>query len=336
MEYKQIIRYFEQDTGNSVIYLTLTGSKLFGTDNVYSDTDIKGLFIPSNNNIHSEKVFTFNSNKNKKNSSEDFDLTLYSIDYFFQNLVKAEEGAIDILFSMFSSHNILFENKEKIDLIRESYYIFISKNIKNFLGCSIGQTKKFGIKAKRYGELDTFFKYYKTNFLHKREKIQQQLEDLKLYIEKNKFEYIKIIKDFGHKMDGKNKKIFYISILDKKFSEDSYNDYFISRIEKLYNQFGDRTKKVFQTDSKTDFKALSHSYRGIIETKELILEGKITFPLKEAKYVKEIKEGKHNPEVIFEQTTNLLEETLLLLSLSDLPKEPDILFVEDLLLNINN
>jgi len=111
------IKEFEEKTGATVIYVTVSGSKLYGTDNENSDTDLKGIFIPSKESVILKKdlsSYVRDTNNSKiKNSAEDIDFTLHSIYSFFGQLQKSETGAIDTLFSMWSES---IKSKELIEI----------------------------------------------------------------------------------------------------------------------------------------------------------------------------------------------------------------------------
>jgi hypothetical protein len=325
------IEEFEQKTRARVIYVTVSGSKLYGTDNENSDTDLKGIFIPS---VHSVMVkedlssYTRDTNNTKeRNSADDIDFTLHSIYSFLGQLSKSETGAVDLLFSMFSEHNIKYSTEES-DIIKENYKYFLNSNMKSFIGYALGQTKKFGIKGARYDELDSFVKEYfstiPTEVPSKNDKIGELLfDDIKNFIKKKNYEYIKFVKAPGPRGSGTYEDVEYISILGKMFEGNVSSSYFMERVMKLYNQFGNRTKTIANTASKTDYKALSHSLRIAEEVKELLETEFIHFPLKNADYIREIKEGKHGTEEVIDKVQDVLSEVDMLLLTSQLPKEVD-------------
>jgi len=51
MKLTEILKSFENEYNAKVVYVTIYGSKLFGTDNANSDTDYKGIFIPSKKDV---------------------------------------------------------------------------------------------------------------------------------------------------------------------------------------------------------------------------------------------------------------------------------------------
>jgi len=221
------ITEFQQRTHSTVLYLTKSGSKLYGTDTENSDLDIKGIFVPSKQSILLKRDldhYVRDTNNTKvKNSKDDIDFTLISIHKFFSLLSKSETGAVDILFSMWSENAIIFENKQFTDTIKENYRYFLNKDMKSFIGYALGQTKKFGID----------FEKGKTN------KLLTKFDDLKEYIKIKNFKYIKFTT--AKTTRNSNTEGEYLVILGKMFEGTVTIEYFYDRINKLYNQFGNRT-----------------------------------------------------------------------------------------------
>lgn len=334
-----IIKDFEEKTGARVVYLTLSGSKLYGTDNVNSDSDFKGIFVPSVKSILLKKDldhYVKNTNNSKiKNSAEDIDLTIHSFYTFFNLLSKSETGMADMLFSMWREDTIIYQDKEFVSFIRRNYKSFLNKNMKSFIGYTLSQTKKFGIKGARYSEL--------TNFIDCVDEISEDKYDLKLAeffnyfencIDEYKFKYINFTMAPGPKGNKTQELEKYISVLGKLFHGNITLRYFIERVTQLFDQFGNRTKAVASTISKTDFKAASHAYRVASEVKELLETGFIQFPLQEAKYIKRIKEGKENFNNVVDQIEKILNNVDDLLESTNLPKEVNKDKIEELTLEV--
>jgi len=238
------ITEFQQRTHSTVLYLTKSGSKLYGTDTENSDLDIKGIFVPSKQSILLKRDldhYVRDTNNTKvKNSKDDIDFTLISIHKFFSLLSKSETGAVDILFSMWSENAIIFENKQFTDTIKENYRYFLNKDMKSFIGYALGQTKKFGIKGARYAELDVFVNDFRVDFEKgKTNKLLTKFDDLKEYIKIKNFKYIKFTT--AKTTRNSNTEGEYLVILGKMFEGTVTIEYFYDRINKLYNQFGNRT-----------------------------------------------------------------------------------------------
>jgi len=299
-----INKFIKDFKHGEIVYISTSGSKLVGTNTKNSDTDYFGIFIPTKISILLKEdisVFT-NNNNNKKNSKDDIDITIYSIHRFFNLLLKSETNAIDLLFSMFNNNNIIMSNNKFLNLLKENYKYFLNKNMKSFIGYSLNHTKKFGIKGERYKELSVFIKLIETI---KTEKLSFKF--IKSLIKTRNFNYIKF-----------NKSEEYIFILGKQFSENIKTEYFKERLNILFKQFGDRTKKASLSD--TDFKSLYHTLRIAYQAEELLLSNFIYFPSKKKDKLKEVKEGKISAEIIITEVEEILKRVDKLIITSKLPE----------------
>ena len=329
---QEVLNKFQLDNDIKIVYVTLSGSKLYGTDTPKSDTDYKGIYIPSKRDVLLKTDLPFyvqDSNPGKeKNSKDDTDITLVSIYKFLNDLKNSETGSVDILFSMFRADTIVLEDKEFTDYMKLNYKYMLNKNMKSFIGYSLSQTKKFGIKGARYRELDTFIKDLDTI-----KSSEDKLETIFPYLQEisNDYNYINFVYAKGSR-NSKTNDTLYISVLGKLFEGTVPIEYFKDKIFKLYDQFGNRTKTIASTESKTDFKALSHSYRVSVEVKELVSTSFIKFPLDERIYIREIKEGKIDIEEVLDKIQDILDSIDILLLNSSLPETADKDFIESTIL----
>lgn len=83
-----------------------------------------------------------------------------------------------------------------------------------------------------------------------------------------------------------------------------------------------------------DLKFASHVFRLMEEGKELLLTGNITFPLKNAEWIKAIKDGFYKYEEILEMAKNMESEFERWYEQSPLPNKPNINKIKDLYFDI--
>ena len=335
MNIKELINNFENKYNSKVIYVTQYGSKLYGTDNPNSDTDYKGIFIPSKEDVLLKRDiehFNFNSNdKNTRNSKDDIDLQLFSIYKFFSLLKKGETGAMDILFSLFREDTQEYTNHRYTDVIKENYKKFYNRNLHSFIGYCVGQSKVYNVRGERFNELHLFVEHF--NALVK-EQGSEKLESLYPMVEElfkeRKFKYIKFTFAPTSRGSGETKEGKYVEVLGKRFLGTVTVKYFSEKITEMEEQFGNRAKA---SAKGVDFKALSHAVRVISEIEELIDDDFISFPLKNRVYVTSIKEGHETLEDVMQYIDNKITLVQDKLDASDLPEKSDEKFVEKLILD---
>ena len=127
-----------------IIYLTLTGSKLYGLDTLDSDTDIKGIFIPSKKDLLLQKainVYSANTQNKTKNTNKDVDFTLFSIHHFLNKLENQKTHAIEIFYSMFREDTILIQTQE-VSIIKNYKSSLANINLDPFIKCGDSIIKK--------------------------------------------------------------------------------------------------------------------------------------------------------------------------------------------------
>jgi len=334
---KQIIE-IEKQFNVDILYCTYSGSKLYGTNDENSDTDIKFIFKPRKIDVLLKKDIEYISvtpQTNSKNTKDDIDFDGYSIYKFFNLLQKMETGAVDILFSMFRTDTIIYEDTYFTDKLRDDYMFIINKQMKSFIGYALSQSKRFGIKGDRYNELDDFVNGMKTYIENiKSNKLKDYWIDLTTLINSKDYKYIKSIKAPGPRGSGDYKEINYISVLGRLYLEEVTFEYFFNKIIESYNQFGNRTKTIANTKSKTDFKALSHAYRIASEVKELLKTNKIVFPLIESGLIKDIKYNRIEVEDAINLVETTLSEVNLLLETSNLQNNSNKTYIDNLILEL--
>jgi hypothetical protein len=327
LEYKD---KFEKETGNKVIFITVSGSKLYGTDNEFSDIDFKGLFIQSKESLLTKTDLKFwenNSNNTKeKNTKDDIDFSIDSIHKFFGLLEKGESGSIDTLFSMFRDETIMFQDEKYVDLIRDNYINLINKDMKSLIGYCVNQSKLYGIKGAKYNELDFFVKEFinklSPDIINKNTKLSTIFESIDKFIIEHNLKYVKFLMAPGSRKIDNGSDILYISLLGKMFEGNTNIEYFKERIMHIYLQFGNRTKTIAK--EKVDYKSLYSALRIAMETEELLSTKFIFFPLSTKEVLKDVKEGKVEADEIYSMISEILERVEVLEGSTKLPEKSNL------------
>lgn len=314
------IEQIENDYNVTILYVTEYGSKLYGTDTPESDTDYRGIFLPSYDSrilgTDPDYIKLDTNTSNEANSSKDIDIHLDSIHKWFNLLAKGETGAIDVLFSMWSSSSTYFV-PTFTDWVKGNYLSLITSNPKAFCGYAIGQAKRNNVKGQRYNELCEFISNTKQAFNFK----ELVPRDQKLgHTEMDLSGYKYINWKEAEPPRGQSGTWTYLEVLGKLYPPTWKLDFVLEKLEEMKEQYGDRAKKAVDN---VDWKALSHALRVVQEVKELLSTRFIKFPLQDRRYILEIKQGKHELEDIVQELSNYIEEIDELVKITDLPNKVD-------------
>lgn len=280
-----------------LVYLSLYGSNLYGTALPTSDTDYRGIFIPSMEDLllgKAEKNIQFSTgDKGTKNTSKDVDINLFSLSYFLELLADGDTGALDLFFSFYRKDTIIYCNNSIIDELKTNRRKLICSTLKPLTGYCLTQAAKYGLKGSRYREL-LDFKTACTSMLLSSDKISDCIDKIKQFLTENSLKYIsiEIIKD-----------IEYISILGTLTQTNLPMNTLIERLQTKINQYGNRV-----TTSEVDSKSLMHAFRAVYELQELLSTGHIVFPLEKARELKQIRQTANKdtlPDTITKLETEL-------------------------------
>lgn len=331
-----IIDKFEENHSSKILYITKYGSKLYGTDNENSDTDYKGIFVPSKKDVLLKRDiehYNYNSNSsNTKNSKEDVDLQLYSIYKWFALLKKGETSALDLLFSLFREDTQVYSDSEFVQMMKTNYRRFYNRNLHSFVGYCVGQSKIYNIKGTRYQELHKFVEYFSEFARDSRDdKLELYYKNIEDIFNENKYKYIGFVTASVSKGNDAYREGVYVEVLGKKFFSTVTVGYFLDKISDMEEQFGNRSRA---SAKGIDYKALSHAVRVIDEVEELIDTNFITFPLKNAEFVKSIKDGREELDTVMRYIDIKLDSVEKKLKESDLADKSDEEFMDSLILEL--
>ena len=334
---QNIISQFEHENNAKIVYITMYGSKLFGTDNINSDTDYKGIFIPSKEDVLLKRDiehYNYNTNTHSKNEKEDVDLQFYSIYKWFNLLKKGETGVLDLLFSLFREDTHIYTDKFFVTVMKENYQKFYNKKLHSFIGYCVGQSKMYNIKGERFAELHDFVELFRAIEVQNKEvKLEVYFPKIEHIFSEKQYKYVKFVKASIARGNQAYKEGRYVELLGKRFAGSVTVGYFTKLISEMEEQFGNRTR---DAAIGVDYKALSHAVRIIDEVEELLDDGFITFPLKNRVYVTAIKEGNIALEEVMAYIDVKLDVVQEKLDNSTLPEKSDEVFIDRLILELVN
>jgi predicted nucleotidyltransferase len=283
-----IVKLLQKEYDIKIVYLSVVGSKLFGSDTPESDTDYRGVFIPSVKSCITGKRrdnITFKTNNNEnKNNNNDIDIQLWSIQYFLGLLSKGDVNALDLLFSYTNKDAVITITEEFKRILASKKLLFNMKDAVSYIGFSRQQAEKYGIKGKRYGKIKEVCEYVINLNLKSNTKFGTVIND--------------IVEKFGEfplcfatiRKDNLDRDSLFLELCGALHQETITVKEFIRRVKPKYENYGNRAK-LAETHDGEDYKALSHAIRCLRQLETLFTNGEIIFPLPYADYLREIKLG---------------------------------------------
>lgn len=264
------------------------------------------------------------------------DVKIFSLQKFIQLCSKADTNALDLLFSL-NNNNIpqytysvttRQKKEEPKSLWNNSVYVAKSyipfwyilqhkdklintDRLESPITYAFKQATKYGIKGKRLKVLQEVLECALNLW---KSKSEAYVRDLVVYeplqhLFEDEPDHLKTVC-----LDNKGTEDYYLYVCGVQHQFNLELDKFIKRIEEKINKEY-TSKRTKDAADGNDWKALSHAIRVLLEVKQLLEDGTITFPCIENRFLLRIKQGKINREVIDEffnkQLSNILEKVKL-------------------------
>lgn len=278
----QIARNLCAGEGSRLLYLSLFGAELYGTATGSSDTDVRGIFLPSPESLilkKDRKSLHFSTGDTvHRNCRDDIDIDLWSLGNWVLHLLPAgDTGALDLLFSVSHPECVIFRDP-LLDPVFENPLKFLDlANNSAYAQYSLSQAKKYGIKGSRLGVIKAVHKWLEG---------QEAVGRLGPHIPA-------IIAECGHESHCFAKEVDGVPALalcGKVHLGSTSLEEFRNRVRRDMEKYGTRAQEA-ERNQHLDFKALSHALRALDQMEELLLTGKIRFPLATREKLLAVKRG---------------------------------------------
>lgn len=313
---------------NRIIFRTLFGSHLYGTDTQDSDRDYKSIFLPKSRDLvlqRASKHIELNTkaDSNKKNTTMDVDDEAFSLQEYLKLLCDGQTVALDMLFA---PNNMLEYSSDIFKEIKKNKDKILHKGLSAFVGYTKAQAAKYGVKGFRVRALKDTVELFEQFLSQFPQSSHEKLEVLHGVLEEfvKTREHVAIISIIG----GNGKPELALEICSRKFPFHNSIGYVLDCIKKIYENYGQRALMAEKNEG-IDWKALSHAVRVAREAEELLLTGNITFPRPEKDLLLKIKKG----EMDYKDVSALIEEGLVRVKQaqekSNLRESPDREWIDD-------
>lgn len=299
------------------------GSHLYGTNTPESDSDYKGVFLPSKRDVflgEIKKSIPENTKKDctAKNTCNDIDTEMYSLHYFLKMGCNGETAVLDMVHA---PSNMIISNSMIWQEIVKERHRFYTKNLTALIGYARRQASKYGVKGSRLNDAKTVLNFCK-GIEFGEVKLKSVWDSLP------SGEHI-----FIHKATPKNNNLRMYEVCGRKISESCSISQLQDIIGKFYKAYGERARKA-ASDEGVDWKAVSHALRAAYQIKQILTENTITFPLERAELLREIKTGKWRFKHVQEILEALMVEVEELSKASTLPEKVDKEYWDNFLIDV--
>lgn len=311
----------------NLIMKTRFGSHLYGTDTPNSDTDYKGVYMATLEDVllnKSKETQYFNTKSGGvdiKNSKNDIDFEVIELRKFIKDALAGQTYALDLLFTPLDFTESYSEIWAEVIKNRSK---LLSKHMEPYIGYCRQQAAKYGLKGSRLGDVMSIIEYL--NKLDSKMPLRDAMVDFK------ETDYIKIV-DHEVRNQGVPKIEKWWEIVGKKFAMNTQIHYVIESETIFKNTYGARAVQA-QENKGVDWKAVSHAFRCMYQLEEIADTGNLAFPLSKAEKLKNIKAGNVSYNIIQDELPILMERATDKVKKSKyLNDDPDYKFWDQFIIN---
>jgi hypothetical protein len=306
----------------NIILESIFGSHLYRLNTENSDTDFKGIILPSKDDIllgrTNYHIDASSNHSHSKNTKNDVDKTYYTLQYFIKLASQGETVALDMLHGNSKDWIISSEIWEYLVNNRHRFY---TKSMESYIGYCRKQAAKYGLKGSRLGEIESMI-----TFLNRYD-AEQTIGNIQFYGN-----------DFGKWITFKDMNFY--EFVGSKFQDTLKVKYMIETLSKIYDKYGERSK-LAKENKNLDFKAISHALRAGFQVKDIFTKGFFEYPLGQSEFLLNVKLGLLDFTTIVQPTLEqLVNDVYELSEKSEYPENVDLEFwndfVKDVHLNIIN
>jgi len=298
------------------------GSIVYGTNTPSSDKDYKEIFIPDHRDIilgttKDSLQVTTKLDKLAKNTEQDVDIEMYSVQKYLNLLSQGQTVATDMLFV--PEKHIIEHTYEWAHIVSNKHKI-INRNLSAFIGYSKTQANRYGIRGSRMAAVEGFINLIKD--LPDNDRISDHITKLQDYL--NNTEYCSITQNNDNILiEVCNAKV---PVRDKvKRAKDLYVS--------IYNEYGNRSRQAKENQG-IDWKSLGHAVRICEQGVELLDTGHVTFPRPNAKDLLKIRKGEYSYQEVATRIEEGLDKLESKIQTSSLPDKSDIDWINDTIYSI--
>lgn len=288
---------------------------MYGLNTKDSDTDHKGIFLPSRRNLilgsTPATINTSTGTPHSRNTSEDNDTELFSLQQFVKLACEGQTCAIEMLYAPeeFWTLSVGREGEIWRELVAERER-FLSKKMHSFVGYARAQATKYSLKGERLNKLRAFHEIVN--------RAAGESGDTPMC-------------DIWDELPRDEERtspqgVPELQIAGKWFGATTRTGMVAAAVKKTIDRYGARAEAAAATDGK-DWKALSHAMRVTFQCQDLMSPATrsivVPFEAYDREYLMDIKMGRLAIEDVRDRLDCELAELESLAAKSRLPEKVD-------------
>lgn len=333
------------------------GSHLYGTNSETSDYDFKAVYLPALNDLILAKTpkvhrYRYDSNGNTISDSATMPANGYEAEHtpiqkFVHDYLGGQAYAVETVFGVVHGAHLKHmpatgsaESKNWCvfeALCHNLAKNYVHRNVNGMVGFAVKQTFDYVRRGERLNAakqvlevLQNTLKFFETTADTRFKKFDPnsvRLDTVSHYIHPvSHFVDAQTVLDHVVRETGlelgetknQNKVMRTLKLNGREYLETTTLPHLIGAVEKLCEQYGERSTRASEVD--VDWKSLSHAVRVYQQVIELLETKFITFPRPNAKFLLDVKKGKHDLESVKRLLGKLDDRANELLKKSDLPE----------------
>lgn len=297
------------------------GSKLYQLDDENSDSDVKGIFLPSLSDCALLAAPENIHESNGKEGKEKVESQYIALQTFLNHAAGGQTIAVDMLHC---ADEDCILNTPLWAFLRKNKERFYTKKMSGMLGFSRSLALKYGQRADRLAAVERVLSICKEG---KSAGFTKML-DIWENFPKNA-DYIRF--DTDDRSNQKDSR--FLEVAGKKLQATITLDYAIEILSNTVSRFGDRVQMAKEMGG-ADYKALSHSFRVAYQLRDIFIKGTFSYPLKESSLLRDIKYRKVDflKDELDKKLTTLIDEVEDLASKANLPERVDKSWIDNVIL----
>lgn len=293
------------------------GSRLYGTSVPTSDTDYRGVYLPSRDDCLLGRI------KDTWDDKTEVDTSYFSLQTFLRLASEGQSMAIEMLAA---PDGMVVSSSPVWDNLRANRRLFYTKSMYAFLGYAKGMASKYSARIDRLTETNDILLVLMDHQLYPHNPDLTRLAAIWDKLPST----LNAVKSVNDRSSNADKRVYVVCGREIQATVTISHAY--SVIKAIHDGYGERVRAA--KEGKIDWKALMHAFRVAHQAREIVTTGDLSFPLANADWLRALRLGQIDflANRLDERLDALIAEVQTFLDASALPDKVDRTVVDELIL----